>query len=384
MTLLFARRQLREASNTVELPARPAAVGGRVVTAEAAMRSSAVWASLRLRADLVSSLPSNCYRAGADDLPVEVDKPPVLVSPAADVLFDEWLYMSQIDLDRYGNTVGSIVARDGAGRPALIELADMSTVSIRKKDGQVKYRVGRKEFDRSEVWHERQYTVSGLGVGLSPLSYARLAIAAGLAAQEFGSTKFGRGGRPAAHLKYTTGEVDPAEAQVVKQRFLAGMDEGGLFVSGNDWEYNPLEQAKADMTFVQAQQVAVVDIARYFNVPADMIDGAVSGQSVTYANIGQRNLQLLTINLNPTLRRREKRITAYLTPNGQWFEFTRDALLQMDPQTRSQVTATRVASAQLAPSEGRALENRRPFTEQQWAEFDRVKGTANTPGRSDT
>ena len=105
----------------------------------------------------------------------------------------------------------------------------------------------------------------------------------------------------------------------------------------------------------------------------------VSGQSVTYANIGQRNLQMLIMNLNPTLRRREDAFTFGLTANGVRFEFNRDSLLSMDPQTRANVHAVRINSGQLVISEARAIENNRPYTDEQWAEFDRIKGRQPVP-----
>ena len=97
---------------------------GRFAPRDRSMRVSAVWACLRLRADLVSTLPVDVYRR-VDGRAVEVPKPPVLVHPSAmHPMLNEWLYATQIDLDRYGNAFGRIVARDGAGRPAQIEPSD--------------------------------------------------------------------------------------------------------------------------------------------------------------------------------------------------------------------------------------------------------------------
>jgi hypothetical protein len=50
------------------------------VTNDTALRNAAVWACLRLRADLVSSFPIDVYRY-VNGIQVEVPKPPVLVTP---------------------------------------------------------------------------------------------------------------------------------------------------------------------------------------------------------------------------------------------------------------------------------------------------------------
>lgn len=49
--------------------------GAAVVTSETALRHSAVWACLRLRANLVSTMPLDLYRR-VNGVQIEVPKPP--------------------------------------------------------------------------------------------------------------------------------------------------------------------------------------------------------------------------------------------------------------------------------------------------------------------
>lgn len=377
MSLLFRSRQHQRGpadDAAAAILQRQAGHTQPSVTGDSALRHSAVWAAQRLRADLVSTMPWDVFRRSADGYATPTPQPPVLLAPGGPACQQmEWFYSSQIDLDRYGNTVGIISDRDGAGRPRQIDLQNMKDIVITKKDGVVRYKIGRKEYEPVEVWHEKQYTVSGSPIGLSPITYARYAIGQYLAAQEFGTSLYQRAARPSGILRNTQEELQADVAQMVKARYLAMMQEGGLFVTGNNWEFLPLAQQEADTQFLDAQRSSATDIARYYNVPSDLIDAAVSGQSVTYANIGQRNLQMLIMNLNPTLRRREQAFTFGLTPNGAWFEFNRDSVLAMDPQTRATVLATRITSGQVIVSEARHVENLRPYTEEQWQEYDRVK-----------
>lgn len=106
-------------------------------------------------------------------------------------------------------------------------------------------------------------------------------------------------------------------------------------------------------------------------MPADLIEAAVSGQAVTYANISQRNLQFIIMNLGPVVFRREKALSAFL-PKGRFVKLNSDAILRMDPETRAKVLGQQVQDRLLAPSEARAIDNRLPFTEEQLAEFDRL------------
>ncbi|MEU9654837.1 phage portal protein [Streptomyces chartreusis] len=359
------------------IPPRPEQRAGTTsVTNESALRHSAVWACLRLRANLVSTMPVDVYRR-VGGIQVEVPKPPVLVTPGGpQVRMIEWLYSSQMDLDRAGNCFGLITAVDGFGLPARIELVPLCDVTVRVRKGALKYVIGGKEYDPSQVWHEKQYTLPGLPVGLSPVAYAALAIGEYLSIQEFALDWFGNGSVPAAHLKNTGRTITPEFADETKRRFKASIANNDLFVTGSDWEYNPIQAEAAGADWIEAKRFGIADVARFFDTPGDLIDAAASGSSVTYANISQRNLQFLIMNLGPALIRREDALTS-LTPQPRFVKLNSDALLRMDPQTRALMLKTQIDSRVLAPSEARELEERPPFTESQLAEFDRLFGTKN-------
>jgi HK97 family phage portal protein len=188
------------------------------VTQETALRHSAVWACLRLRANLISTMPVDLYRK-VDGIQVEVPKPAVLVTPGGDeVEMPEWMYSSQFDLDRSGNSVGLITARDGLNLPARIELVPSSDVSVRMRKGKKTYRIAGTSYEPNEVWHEKQYTVPGLPVGLSPVAYAAWAISEYLSIQQFAMDWFRNGAIPSAHLKNTAKTLSPEQADGAKTR----------------------------------------------------------------------------------------------------------------------------------------------------------------------
>ncbi|MGW1938962.1 phage portal protein [Streptomyces goshikiensis] len=344
------------------------------MTNETALRHSAVWACLRLRANLVSTMPVDVYRR-VGEMKVEVPKPPVLINPGGDrVGMMEWLYSTQFDLDRAGNAFGLITARDGLGLPARIELVPLADVIVRQRDGVVTYRIGQQEYAASEVWHERQYTMAGLAVGLSPIAYAAWSIGEYLSVQQFALDWFGNGAVPSAHLKNTAKTIAPDVAEETKRRFKAATSSQDLFVTGNDWEYRMIQADAAGADWIEAKRYGIGDIARFFDCPGDLIDAAAGG--MTYANITQRNLQFLVMNLGPAIVRREDALSA-LTSRPRFVKLNTDALLRMDPQTRAAMLRTQIESRQLAPSEARELEDRQPFTESQLSEFDRLFGTKN-------
>ena len=116
------------------------------------------------------------------------------------------------------------------------------------------------------------------------------------------------------------------------------------------------------------------DVARFFGVPADMIDAPVESGSMTYANISQRNLQLLIMNIGPAVGRRERALSRLL-PNPRRVNLDEKALLRMDPQTRQTVLASKVSSRQLTVDEARAEDNLPPLTAEQIAQTKNIFGT---------
>ena len=346
--------------------------GSMVVTNDTALRHSAVWACLRLRANLISTLPVDVYRRGMG-MNLEVPVPPVLVNPGgARVDMIEWLYSTQVDLDRAGNCFGVITETDGLNLPKRIDLVSLGDVSIRVKGGELaEYKIGAKLYPPEKIWHERQYTVSGMHVGLSPVAYAAWSIGEYLSIQDFALGWFSGGGVPKAELKNTARVLKPGEATNAKEQFKASMSSGDLFVHGSDWEYKPIQAEQAGSAWLEAKQYGIGDIARFFDCPGDTIDAAVSTGNITYASITQRNLQLLIHHLGPAIVRRETALSK-LTPKPRFVKLNTGALLRMDPAARAVMLKTQIDSRVLAPSEARLLDDRPPFTEEQLGEFDRL------------
>lgn len=354
---------------------RSGRAGAVTVTGDTALRNSAVWAALTIRADLVSTFPVDVFRK-VGEARVEVPAPPFFTNPGGpDVDWCEWAYSTQFDLDRYGNTFGLITARDGLGLPARVELWPAGAVTALVRDGDLwGYRYRGTEYPKLDVWHEKQNTVAGCHVGLSPIAYAAWVLGEYASIQAFALDWFGAGAVPSGTLKNTAKEIKPDLARQVKNQFKATVRAGDVFVHGSDWEYSMIKAEMETSNWLAAKSAGLVDVARYLRVPADLIDAALSGQSITYANMSQRNLQFLIMHLNPSLVRRERRFSSRLLAAGRFMRFNRSALLQMDPAAQATMLAGQITSRQIAPSEARALLDRAPFSDDQLGEFDRLFG----------
>lgn len=375
MSLLFQKRTTTLAD--AGAPGRASAGGAVRVTPDSALASSAVWACLRLRADLVSTMPIDTYRKvnfDGETVQVEVPKPPVLIDTGgASVGVMEFLYSTEFDLDRSGNTVGIITARDGAGRPARIDLVPLADAYGRGVGSEiVEWRIGRRLYDPVDIWHEKQFTVSGFPFGLSPIMHAAKSLGSYLSAQEFALAWFANDVAPSGTLKHSSEEnISTKVADTMKERFKVAVSQRDIFVTGSEWEYTPASLDAAQAAFIEERKFGLADVARYLGVPADLIDVEGSSASITYANITQRNLQFLVMNLGPAIARREAALSKLLAA-PRFVKFNTDALLRMDPAAVVASMKVEIDSRTLTVSEARALRNRAPLTDAQIAEFDRL------------
>ncbi|MBM0257375.1 phage portal protein [Micromonospora sp. 4G55] len=245
-----------------QIPARNAPSGlgyaPSSVTPDTALRNSAVWACLRLRADLMSTFPCDTYRKvnlNGTTVRVEVPKPLVLVEPGGEHWdYVDWMWASQFDQDRCGNSVGLITERYGNNLPARIDLQPTSacTVIHRKGESQPRYRIDGTEYTADKVWHERQFPVAGTPVGLSPVAYAAWTLSENLTMQDFARQWFSNSAVPRGRLRNTQKKLEPKEARIIKNRHKASLQHGDLFVHGVDWEYNLMQAEQAGMEFIEA------------------------------------------------------------------------------------------------------------------------------------
>lgn len=370
---LFSARHATITSAEQLIPSRMGGRRGSVsITNDSALRHSAVWACLRLRADMVSMMPVDAYRP-FNGMQVEIPKPLVLINTGGDECrIVEWMYSTQFDVDRAGNVFGLITQRDALGLPSRIELQDLAGVSVICRGPKIlEIRIHGKPYPLKDIWHEKQFTVSGLPLGLSPVAYSAWSAAEYLSIQDFALDWFGNSAIPAATLKHTKESVPQREAEVIKARYKASVAAGDLFVHGADWEYKPINSLASQSQWIEAKAFGLTDISRFFGAPADLIDAAVQNGSLTYGNITQRNLQFLIMNLAPTVNRRENALTTLL-PGDRFIKLNTDAVLRMDPEMRARTIQMRIDSRTLAPSEARKLENLQPFTAAQIAEFDQL------------
>ncbi len=383
MGLFSGARERRYNGFTAQFPTPPilpnsaGATATNMSRAETALQKLAVWASVALLANVTSELPIGVYTGSPDA--ARWAKPVTAPGYMEDIAGDgygtaDWIYASMVSYLLRGNKYGKIVTRDTRGGfPTQVTLYHPDSVrGFRDDDGLPSWRVDGYKVDRSSMWHRRAYPLPGSILGLSPIAYEAQTIGLGLAAQQFGTQFFESGGNPTGLLTNTEMDLNKTISETAKERFLAAMN--GVrepVVLGKGWDWKQISIAPEESQFLATQQFTSTECARIYGPGVPEILGYEVGGSMTYTNVEQRNIHLLTYTLDPWLGRLERELTAML-PRPRFARFDRSQLLRTDQLTRYKTHAIAVATRFMAPSEIRTYENQPPMTADQLAELEFV------------
>ncbi|MET9088137.1 phage portal protein [Streptomyces sp. NPDC004237] len=339
MSYLLGRRE-RRAALFANPPIPPNSQAGgpggsyadvNLARTEASLQKVAVWSCVNLVATMAEVLPLQYFPRPRDPQP--------LPSWMADLAGDghglpDWDYQYVYSSMLRGNTVGLIGGMDRSrGTPTQIVLQHPDLVHVRPdEDGNPQWTINGKRVDTDKVWHRRVHPAPGMFMGLSPIALQATTISTGIAALQFGYQWFREGGHPSGILSADK-ELDQKSANTAKQRFMAavhGRREPAVLGAG--WKYQSIQIAPNESQFLETNNFTAAECCRIFGPGFAEIFGYETGGSLTYSNIEQRSLDLLTYAVDPWLVRLERSLNSLL-PVGE-VKFNRKALVRTDLLTR--------------------------------------------------
>jgi HK97 family phage portal protein len=344
---------------------RPTA-SGEPVTVDSALRLSTVWACVRLLADSVSTLPLHVYRGDDRD---PIGTPPLLARPSADFPeLADWLWAIMASLLLRGNAWGLVTDRRGAGLlPSQVDLVHPDRVAITTNgDGLRVIRIGGVEQNPADIFHCKAFPWPGQLEGLSPIQYARESIGLGLGSERYGAKFFNGADMPWGFLE-TDQHVPQDIADMLRARWRQ-LGSGGssgydrkrdIAVLGNGAKFRPLAIAPEESQFIQTQKFSVATIARFYGIPAEMVNGETAGHEA-YTSPEMRGTDFLTFTLRPWLYRIERAISGLL-PRTQNARFNAGGMVSATLLDRYTAHKLGIEAGWLLPSEVRELEDRPPI-----------------------
>jgi len=368
VSLFFTPREKRGPFVEQPIP-RPASTGSTFASinlsrTESSLQKVAVWAATDLVASLVSTLPVDVYE-GTGSARREVPLPKVLEDPSGEGYgLADWTYQYMMSILLRGNTYGKAADRDRLGNPTQIVLYHPDEVQGWRdpKDGLPRWRVcGEMVTEASDMWHQRAYSIPGRLLGLSPVAHHATTIGLGIAAARFGVQWFEDGAHPSGLLTNDQA-LDAKQARTAKERFMSALrGSREPVVLGQGWKYQQIQVAPEESQFLETQKYTAAECARIYGPGMPEILGYETGGSMTYANVEQRSLDLLTYALDRWLVRTERMFTALL-PAGQYVKLNRAALARTDLLTRYKAHAIALRNQFMVPNEARDIEDMAPLT----------------------
>lgn len=350
-------------------PLSRAAEASEPVNFDTAMQLSAFWASARLWAETIASLPVKVQRwdgrewqdQAGDGLPALLTARPNRYQNVVEffetfvlnhVVFGNAYAMKVKSGDRL---IGLLPMNSSQVLPELME--DGSVVYHYHHDGDVTV------LSQESVWHWKMF---GNGVvGLSPLAYARNAVSVGLAGDKRIGQVYANAGKPSGVLTIDSTLTDEQRAKV-RERFKH-LVQGGtdtLMVLEAAMKFQPISMNPTDIQLLDTRRFQVEDVARFMDVPSVLINDT-AGTTAWGSGIGQIMRGWYKRSLRNRVRSLQESMRVSLVPRGDWAN-TRvmhdfDDLLKLDKKERMESNRAGINSGIITPNEARRDEGLPPM-----------------------
>lgn len=314
---------------------------GKHVTQDTALEVSAVYGSVRIISDGLSTLPIDSF------IRYSGVRKPFRPKPG-------WLYfeqgphrktavMSQITTSLLldGNAfVGT--HRDAEGKIQRLDPLDPRQVEVYTDDstGMPYYTINNERFGIRDILHIPGMMLPGEKRGVSPIKAARETIGLSAAATEFGAAFFGNGALPGMTAE-VPGQLSPEGVKALKAAWEEAHQGSGnshrLAVLTEGAKFNKVTISPDDAQFLQTRAFQVADIARIYGVPPHLLADA-SGSTSWGSGLQEQNTAYVQHTLRPWVERVEEAFSWLMfsegTPPGAFVKLNVDGLLRGDHQRR--------------------------------------------------
>lgn len=365
---------------------------GKPVNERTAMQTTAVYASVRILAEAVASLPLHVYEYQDDggkklvhDHPLYYllhDEPnPEMTS----FVFRETL-MSHLLI--WGNAYAQII-RDGAGRvlglyPLLPDKMDVQ----RDDKGNIYYVYSRnsdenpmfKEYGNIKLKAEDVLHIPGLGfdglIGYSPIAMAKNAVGMTLACEEYGASFFANGANPGGVLEHPGVLKDPSKVRESWNSVYRGVSNAHkIAVLEEGMKYQQIGIPPEEAQFLETRKFQINEIARLYRIPPHMV-GDLDKSS--FSNIEQQSLEFVKYTLDPWVIRWEQSLQRSLLLPGEkgkyFIKLNVDGLLRGDYQSRMNGYAVGRQNGWFSANDIREMENMNPIPDEEGGNLYLING----------
>lgn len=369
----------------------PVSDSGVTVNKSTAMQLSAFFACVRILAESIGSLPLKVYRRmpdGGKEIASNHPLNKVFGQVANDEMTPQELLEFIMASCQLTGTAFCEKEIDGAGRITALHPLDPAFMRI-TRDSKNKLVYDYQDPNQNKVYTARKiWRVPGLGgdgvTGYSTLAYARQTLGTSLATERHAAKTFANGTRIGGVFQMD-GHLDDDSYERLKNDLVmyTGVDNANkTMILEHGLEYKGVAMKNDEAQFLESRKFNIADVARWFRVPLHMLNEL---DRATFSNIEHQSIEFVMHTLRPWCKRIEHTITRDLIApqhRGKFFaEFTLDALLRGDTQSRYEAYGKGIQDGWLNRNEVRKKENLNPVEglDEYLTPMNMQPSTANEP-----
>ena len=324
---------------------------------------NAVYSAVSLIADTISTLPLDCFiridgqRRAFRPKPEWVERPDMALPRVA--FYNSVIVSLLLDGNAFIRVFG------GRQNPVsnLVVLNPRTVTVKRNGQGRLIFEVEgeNRPLSQEEMIFIPDVLRPGTIRGVSRVEALKENFGLALALEKFASTFFGNGTNLSGVIEVDS-NLTKEQAENLRNSFdnnHRGWRRGhrtGILSGGAKFKTTQIDPESSQS--IEARRFAVEDVARAFNIPANMLN--IPG-TTTYASVEQNNIQFITHTLRPIVQKLEDAFSPLMTryPGGEtaFIKWNLDGLARADIQARTSAYSTMIQSGVMSINDVRRLED---------------------------
>lgn len=341
-------------------------ISGVNMTEEKALGLSALWAAVRIKADMVATIPFQIYEIddnGNRNLARNHPINRLIKRPNKHLTSFQFRWTMQALLELNGNAFARIVRNPATYRPEELIIVKPSAVTIEQTvNDEIFYNF----YDRGKYYHVpftdmihlRNFSCDGLK-GISPIQTGKENLALAVAAQEFEASFFGNGAHLTGYLTYP-GKLKKEQKLNIKEswetKYAGYRNTGRTPVLESGMEYKRIGLTPKESMLDDSRRLSIEDISRWFNVPLYMLSAL---DKMSFNNIEQIARDFVNKSLRPNATNWQEEINMKLLRHDEimthesGFDFTE--LLKGDSEKMGEFIRTMINAGVMSIDDGRKM-----------------------------
>lgn len=328
---------------------------GLQVTQDTSLRLSAVYASVRLISDTISTMPLDQFQRVDGARVPSRPRDRWVTDPSARYQRATFWQQNLVSLLLDGNIFAHVM-RDGSGEIINIDILNPLTVKVQDDGFLID---GGKFLRRDEVLHIVEMLLPGTLRGVSRIDQVKDSVGLGMALDEYAARFFGNGAYAGGVIEWP-GDITQQQAKEMVDAWEGGHK--GLrrahrpAVLYGGAKFTPTTVDPSQSQLIDQRHYAVEEIARIFRVPQFMLGVSTEG-TVSYASVEQQMLFFSQHTIQPYVELLEQAYSGLLDNPATFIKFNLDSLVRADLATRTDAYSKALLAGFMSVNDVRRLED---------------------------